>query len=297
MTAPLEALPGICAVARYGPAAPPALLIELPHGATRRAHYDAVRHRLDGPLPDGLEAFFFVNTDVGTPECAHRVATALAARGFATLVLRCLLPRTFVDCNRVVDGSGAAMTPALPAYLDSRADRERLADLHRRYHTLTGAAYEAVLGADERALALQLHSYAPKSVQIDTIDDDIVPALRRAYEPAQYAHWAERPPVELITETPAGDDLSPPAAAAALRQRYATVGLEVATNATYRLHEETWGDRYAARDPQRVLCVELNRGLLATPFDPFAEMRIGEAEAKRLAQPIAEAVADALKRA
>ena len=54
----------------------PDLLVEIPHGATRAAHFDALASELVGPFPDDLRDFFFVNTDVGAPE----VGGALAAR-------------------------------------------------------------------------------------------------------------------------------------------------------------------------------------------------------------------------
>src|SRR5690606_36693325 len=47
------------------PAAVPDLLVEVPHGADLRAHYDALRARLVGELPADLHCFFHINTDVG----------------------------------------------------------------------------------------------------------------------------------------------------------------------------------------------------------------------------------------
>jgi hypothetical protein len=43
----------------------PAFLVEVPHGADERRHYDRLRSRLQGALPDELHAFFHINTDVG----------------------------------------------------------------------------------------------------------------------------------------------------------------------------------------------------------------------------------------
>jgi hypothetical protein len=42
--------------------------------------------------------------------------------------------------------------------------------------------------------------------------------------------------------------------------------------------------------PGRALCVEVRRDLLADPFEPFAEMRIGNAAVERLAGPFARAL-------
>ena len=58
--------------ARARPDAPPDLLVEVPHGADRRAHYDALRARLRGDLPADLHAFFHVNTDVGAWQLGRR---------------------------------------------------------------------------------------------------------------------------------------------------------------------------------------------------------------------------------
>ena len=49
------------------------------------------------------------------------------------------------------------------------------------------------------------------------------------------------------------------------------------------------GYRFSERHPGRVLCAEINRALLATPFSPFEEMTIGRAEVARMAAPIAAA--------
>ena len=198
----IRTIPGVCEVTFTAPRpGAPTLLIELPHGATRTADYEALRSRLAGSLPDNLEAFFYVNTDIGTPESAAWLVEALAGEGYGALVLRCLVPRTFIDCNRVVAGSvqGAVidgLTPAVAAYIEVAEDRALLEGLHREYHALVERAYVAICGAG--GLALQLHSYAPRSVGIDRIDGEIVAALRRAYEPAVYATWPERPAVDII---------------------------------------------------------------------------------------------------
>ena len=97
----------------------PSLLVELPHGATLAADYFATKDALNGPFPDQLEDFFFVNTDVGSPEVGHAVASQyLAAHRHHAVVLVCSrIPRTFVDCNRVLGGrpaESAAITPGLP---------------------------------------------------------------------------------------------------------------------------------------------------------------------------------------
>ncbi len=277
---------------RHGRAHGPAdLLIDLPHGATERAHYDAVRARLAGPLPEGLEAFFFVNTDIGVTEVAEDLARRLVAARpeLSVVILRSLVPRTFVDCNRNLDGAQPdGMTSGLHEYIRHPADRERLLGLHRDYRAASERLHEEACAGG--GIALALHSYAPRSIDVP-IDDDIVTSLRRAYRPAVYRTWPERPDVDLITETPEGEDLSPRALAADLARRYAELGFGVGRNATYRLHPATMGYRHALRYPNRVLCLELRRDRIAAPFRPFAPSPIGPRKVARLAGPLVEALA------
>jgi N-formylglutamate amidohydrolase len=120
-----ESIEGVFEVFRLGGDGPADLLIELPHGATERVHYDAVAARLASPLPTRLEQFFHVNTDFGVPELAFEVAARLAgAAGKASakgvVVVRALVPRTFIDFNRVIGEADSAptapgMTPGPPA--------------------------------------------------------------------------------------------------------------------------------------------------------------------------------------
>ena len=296
----IRTIPGVCEVTFTAPRpGAPTLLIELPHGATRTADYEALRSRLAGSLPDNLEAFFYVNTDIGTPESAAWLVEALAGEGYGALVLRCLVPRTFIDCNRVVAGSvqGAVidgLTPAVAAYIEVAEDRALLEGLHREYHALVERAYVAICGAG--GLALQLHSYAPRSVGIDRIDGEIVAALRRAYEPAVYATWPERPAVDIICAGTDGTMWAAPQLVAAGRAACAAIDVAAEENATYRLHPATMGYQYARAYPGQVLCVELNRGLVADPFVPFGESPIGPAKVARMSRPLASALSGALAR-
>ncbi|HXV78172.1 MAG TPA: hypothetical protein VD788_17815 [Candidatus Polarisedimenticolaceae bacterium] len=292
----IESIPGVCDVERLGRSAgAPTLLIELPHGATRGSDFDALAARLISMLPDRLREFFFVNTDVGCHEAARLIAARLVDHfrdgpAVEVVIVRSLLPRTLVDCNRLLAASAddaRRMTPAIPSYVDRREDRVMLADLYARYRRLVERAYEA-LDAD-RGWALQLHTYAPRSIQIDTIDGSIVETLREAYAPENYDRWRSRPSVELISEDPAGVMLAPARLVTAIKRHYRAAGIELAENETYRLHHDTTGYVDAARRPGRVCCVELNRGLLAEPFAPFEEMRVGAAKLERLAGPLASA--------
>ena len=163
----IQSLPGVCEVARAGPVGRPAgYLIELPHGATRTAHFEALRAELGGDFPNGLKAFYFVNTDVGVPECAVEIARGLARSGASTLIVRALLPRTFIDCNRVIEGGlrGDEMTPPVPEYVRQRDDIQTLVRLYGAYQDVARRAYEEVCRAG--GLALNLHSFSPRSVRI-----------------------------------------------------------------------------------------------------------------------------------
>ena len=278
--------------------AAPDLLIELPHGATRTIDFERLRDRLLSELPDQLDAFFYVNTDVGSYECASEVARRLVGsvqKGRAyrkVLILRSLIPRTFIDCNRVVtpaDGGGK-MTPAQPEYVTAPEDRDLLESLHAAYQAVARAAYDQTCGTG--GMALQIHTYAPKSVDIDRIDGNIVEALREAYEPAIYETWERRPDVDIISEAGDGTPLAPSALVTAVIQAFAEIGVEARENATYRLHPETMGYQYSAGFTGRVLCVEISRAMLADPFSPFEEMRISPQKVARMAGPIAQALLD-----
>lgn len=299
----IAAIEGVCDVSwsapRGGRTGAPTLLIEIPHGATRLADYEALRRRLAGKLPRDLEQFFFVNTDIGAPEAGELAAAALSAAGFGVLVLRCLIPRTFIDCNRVVHSGPPGtmidgMTPAVAGYVTEAADHALLEQLHARYHELVARAYASVCGRG--GLGLQLHSYAPRSIEVSVVDENIVAALRDAYEPAVYAKWRQRPAIDIICTATDGTYLADPALVAALREQYARIGVLATENATYKLHPATMGYRYAAAYPGQVLCVEINRGLLAEPFMAFEASPIAPDKVRFIAQPLISALHSALVR-
>lgn len=273
---------------RFGPPGAAELLIEVPHGATGSADFERLRERLRGPLPAGLATFFHVNTDEGAPELARRVAVRLARAGRRVLVLRCRVPRTFIDVNRVVDASvESGMSAGLPAYVGDPRDRALLLAAHRRYTDLAVEAYREACGGG--GLALALHTYAPRSVEVE-VDAEIVPALRQAYRPRSYARWRVRPPVDLITATPSGERLAPAGLVERLRAALAAAGIESAENASYHLHPATTGHRHARAHPGSVLCLEVRRDLLGAPWRPFVESRIGPRKADRIAAPLAAAL-------
>jgi hypothetical protein len=185
------------------------------------------------------------------------------------------------------------MTPALPEYITAPEDRKLLQDLHAGYQALAQSAYERVCGMG--GMGLQVHTYAPRSVGIDRIDANIVDALREAYRPEVYETWQRRPDVDIISEAADGTLLAPPALVAAVKQAFAEIGIEARENETYRLHAETMGYEYSARFAGRVLCVEISRAMLADPFSPFEEMRIGPQKVERMSAPIVRALLEVLR--
>lgn len=299
----LRSIPGVCELEWIGREAddprPPRLLVEMPHAATRTADYHALRQRLRSEIPEDLVDFFHVNTDVGSFEYGRRtaelyVATAAgsscATGAVGALTIRCLIPRTFIDTNRRIDGGAdeAAMTAAINEYIHDPADRELLFELHVRYHELVARA--CALTCENGGYALLPHSYAPRSVAIDSFDAGVGRALRAAYEPERYASWALRPEIDLITAPPGGTSLAPEAVRRALIARFTAAGLEVKENESYPLHPITMGHQYSARYPGQVLCLEVRRDLLADPFTPFAEMQISPSKVERIAAPLAAAL-------
>ena len=269
------------------------LVIEIPHGATSTVDFTALAARLTSPLPDGLLDFFHVNTDAGAPELGLALAKQLvadhAARSVA--VIRCRIPRTFIDCNRRIDAAPAdfkagKVTPGLMPWITTDADRALLRELYDRY-------IEAVRGAigqltPEGAL-LMLHTYAPRTVDVE-VDHDIGPNLRRAYQPEVEPTWPLRPPIDVISRALDGTNYAPVPVVDALRAGLAEHGIAVADGATYPLHPSTLAYDHVMARPGRALCVEVRRDLLADPFEPFAQMTIGPAKVAKLVGPFTSAL-------
>ncbi len=277
--------------------APPDLLIEVPHGATKAAHFAALRSELRGEFPEGLCDFFFVNTDVGAPEVALRLAERVvaAAPRRSALVIRCLVPRTFIDCNRVIDAAtrpaasaAGAMTPGVANYVRDDADLALLFSRYTAYRALVERAFGQVCGAG--GVGLMLHSYAPKNIDVP-VDERIVERLREAYSPDVYPKWTLRAEVDLITNAPDGTLLADDALAARVSAGFEREGFQVARNGAYSLHPSSMGHLLASRHLGRTLCIEMRRDLLAREFTPFGEMDIDPSSADRMASVLAESLA------
>ncbi|MDB4959780.1 MAG: hypothetical protein JWO36_7349 [Myxococcales bacterium] len=267
------------------------LLIEIPHGATQTNDYTRLAARLTSPLPAALVEFFHVNTDAGAPELA--VGTAkhfVAAEPTRTVaILRCRIPRTFIDCNRRVDASPedfktGKVTPGLMPWITSPEDRALLRAAYDRY---VGAVREAASRLADDGAILLLHSYAPRTVEVE-VDLDIVKSLRAAYRPETVPTWPLRPDLDVIGKTLEGVSHAPAAVVDELRRLLPE--LTVGDSATYPLHPSTLAWDHVMARPGRALCLEVRRDLLADPFEPFAEMKIGASKVDRLSVPLAAAL-------
>ncbi|MEZ5962373.1 MAG: N-formylglutamate amidohydrolase [Planctomycetota bacterium] len=292
---PIRSIDDVCEVLDLGDRRrAPSLLLEVPHGATRAAHFDEVRARLVGEFPADLQAFFFVNTDVGAPEVARRVAEIVAGTSCRrVLVVRSLVPRTFVDCNRVIDVDAAPrasaageVTPGVHVYVRAAADRALLLSRYAAYRNVASAAYAAVCGAGGQAL--MVHSYAPRSIDVP-VDERIVERLRAEYQPERIGQWPLRSEVDLIAKAPDGRVMAAPALVEACQRELRTAGLSVDVCGTYTLHPQTLAHEFAAAYPERTLCLEIRRDLLVPEFTPFAEMIPDAAKVERVAVGLARA--------
>jgi hypothetical protein len=298
-SASMRSVPDVCEVtALRGPRAGAEfdLLLEVSHGATRAEHFDRLRAELRGPFPDDLRAFYFVNTDVGAPEVAHGVARRFVAADArrAALVIRCLVPRTFVDCNRLIDpeerGRSSApgeLTPGLHAWVREEADRRLLLARHAAYQACVEEACEAVCARGGRAV--MVHSYAPRSIDVP-VDERVVEHLRAAYAPERLPHWPLRASVDLIAESPEGECLADDGLVARVEEAYRLAGFDVVRNGAYALHPATLAARLARRHLGRTLCLELRRDLLVPEFTPFRELNPDPVKVERAAAPLASAL-------
>lgn len=306
MTDRISSRAGVCDVldvsgALADPEAPPDLVLEVPHGATRSEHFTRLRSELRGDYAPDLHDFFCVNTDVGAPELAiaiaRRVVLALPSRH--AVVLRCLLPRTFVDCNRRIDPGALPAaslagepTPGLPPWIVDAEDRRRLLERYFAYRELATAAFRTV--CDGPGFGMCVHTYAPRSVDVP-VDADIVASLRAAYAPERVGTWALRPSVDLITQDPDGRDLAAAGLADGVERELAATGIDVARNGAYTLHPVTLAHEFATRHPGRTLCFEVRRDLLVPEFTPFREMLPDPTKVDRIAAPFAAAVVATLR--
>ncbi|HRE90635.1 MAG TPA: N-formylglutamate amidohydrolase [Myxococcota bacterium] len=271
----------------------PRLLIEVPHGATTRQDFEELASRLEGPHPSDLIDFFFVNTDSGAPELADAIARLHVERHpvDSVLIVRSRIPRTFIDCNRVIDATPeqfkeGGVAPGLMPWVTTPHDRALLRERYDRYTALVKGARDA-LPAD--GAMLLMHTYAPRTVGV-TVDHDIVPSLRRAYGPDLESTWPARPELDVIGRSVDSVHMAPPDVVAALSQAFAAYGYTVGDSATYALHPSTVGWHHAVALPGRCICIEVRRDLFGERFIPFVEANPDPARVDALARPISEAL-------
>ena len=278
--------------------APPDLLIEIPHGATKLLHFESVRGLLRDSYDEDLIKFFYVNTDIGAPEAAVAMTRKLVALDPTRRVriLRSLVPRTFIDCNRAPQQGAdkkAKVTAQLPDYIQDSRDIDTLRAYHDAYTEQAERAYAEV--CESGGLAITLHTYAPRSVEITDLTHDIVSQLEAAWQPEQAKKWKRRPPVDLITTTDDGEDLSPAELVNAVKSRYQQCGIDAAENATYKLHSGTMGYRWAKRYAGQVLCVEFDRERLVEEWLPLQPMTVDRDAVDNFVDPLVQALDEKLR--
>lgn len=282
--------------AKSKPNDPPDVLLEVPHGATKTEDFTLLAARLVGTYPERLVEFFHVNTDVGAPEVALRAATLLIGLDprRVVVVASSRLPRTFIDCNRLIDANAAAtpsapgeVTPGLMPWVTDASDRALLLARYTAYRTAVSAVTEEVL--DRGGVVVQVHSYAPRNVDV-AVDQRIVPTLHAAYAPGALERWTLRPEIDLIAVDPAGRRLAAPRLTDELRAGYEAAGHQVAIGNAYTLHPQTVAGQLAARHPGRTLCYEIRRDLLVDEFIPFHAMRVAPGKVERHAAILAGAL-------
>jgi len=297
-----QVIEGVCDVelvrgAAAAKDAPAGALLEVAHGATSAADFDELARVLRGPFPPLLREFFFVNTDVGAPELASAVARAIVrARPECVLaVVRCRVPRTFLDCNRRISRDTLArastaeeMTPGLQPWVQDERDRALLLERYFAYRETVSRTFEGVRARG--GATLFVHSYAPRSIDV-AIDEHIAQSLRAAYAPERIGRWPLRPEIDLITADPEGVELALPELAARAEREFTAEGFEVSRNSAYPLHPVTLAHEFAAQRPASALCLEVRRDLLVREFVPFVELATDAERVSRAAAPLARALA------
>lgn len=271
----------------------PDILFEVPHGATETEDFLEVAGLLESPLPPCLSDFFHVNTDVGAFELALRTAERLVelAPERAVSILRCRIPRTFIDCNRRIESSSedfkeGKVTPGLMPWVTAPAD---IALLRERYDAYMAAVASATEEIGPTGAVVLLHTYAPHQVGVE-VDVNIVANLRKAYEPDLLSTWPLRPEIDVISRDMQGVNHAPQALLEALRTEFLPLEWPVMNGETYPLHPSTMAWDHVMARPGRALCVEFRRDLLADPFDPFVQMNICPLKVDRIAAAFARAL-------
>ena len=271
--------------------ASPGLLVEVPHGADERAHYDALRERLVGDLPDDLHEFFHANTDIGAYQYGRRVVERLLLErpSLSAVLIRSLVPRTFIDCNRLEDAAASGgVTAGVAPYVEHPDDHALLKSLHRDYVKLIDAAYSDV--CESGGFALTPHTYGPYELPIASVDRDIVTRLRECHRPEVIPTLPLRPEIDLLTRTKDGVRLAPEGIVEDLVAGFAGEGLTATEGRAYQLVPSTQTWRFATRHPGQVLCLEVRRDLLVERYTALSAMEVRTESLERIAAPLSAAI-------
>jgi len=281
--------------------APPDFLVEVPHGADAQHHYDTHRKKLEGLLPDELDVFFHMNTDVGAWPYGRATAERLLEIDprRTALLMRALIPRTFIDCNRPADHKGGRLdegqlTAGIPSYVRDTQDIAHLRTIHRQYVDMAREAYALVCGRG--GLALSPHTYGPRTLGIQSVDDQIVQSIRWAVDPVRVDTWPERTHVDLLTRDNDGVCYAPEGIEGELLDAFTRAGYETKANDTYNLHPATLGFVWSTEHPGKVLCLEVRRDLLVKSWSWTSETEADDAKCAKIADVLAPAIARHLDR-
>jgi hypothetical protein len=183
----------------------------------------------------------------------------------------------------------ANVTPQLPHYVTDPADIATLNAYHQNYVAQAERAYAEVCG--NGGYGLILHTYAPRSVQLERIDGDVVEQLTEAWLPKNRRKWTKRPDIDVITAPPEGESLAPRGLVDGLREHYASIHVEVGENQTYRLHPQTLGLHWSKLYANRVLCIEFNRQTLVKKWTPLEPLEVTPRRITKMAGPLVAAMA------
>jgi hypothetical protein len=122
------------------------------------------------------------------------------------------------------------------------------------------------------------------------VDEDIAPALHRAYAPDRIETWPLRAEVDLITHDPDGVMLADDELAQRTEREFSAAGVQVVRNGTYSLHPSTLAFEFAQQYRHKTLCFEVRRDLLLDAFVPFVELQPTTAAVADLAAPLIRAL-------
>lgn len=296
---------------RFGPEATPetiaTVFLEIPHGATTAAHLEAIK-TLGADTPEDWDTVYWCTTDQGAPEVAQAAADLLVdpdwarealgeqaaaqAAARAVCVVRGLIPRHFIDLNRLwideQEAKQANLTPIVPPFLKTQPQvGSKLRALYREYHSVINAQYELTCQAGGQAM--QVHTYSPRSVSAPGGVSGQV--LREAWSDAKRESWPLRPAGQLITGRADEPALSDERLTALMVEEFGRVDFALSINDPFSFHPVTTLDALGHRWPGQVMAIELGRERLAERYDPLGPWTPSPAVVSACAQAMAKAIA------